>query len=89
MEIDITGDGKVNLLEKYDGIAILRFVITHLKLNQAALLCVLFFSLGIFSCLGGGKEIVKNRFGVRVFLEINNRGRKVRELRNFLMELVY
>lgn len=50
-------------------------------------MCVVFF-LGIFSCLGAGKEIVKDKFSVRVFLEINNRGRKVREL-NILMELLY
>lgn len=78
----------MSLLEKYGRIAIFRFVIMHLKLNQAAFLCVLFFFLGIFSCLGAGKEIVKDKFSVRVFLEINNRGRKVREL-NILMELLY
>lgn len=68
-------------LEKYGRIAVLRFVIMHLKLNQAALLC--FFSLGIVSCLGAGKEIVNDRFSVRIVLEINNRGRKVREVEGF------
>lgn len=50
---------------------------------------VCFYSQGIFSHLSAGKEIVNDRFSVRVFLEINNGGRKVRELRKFFMELLY
>lgn len=33
--------------------------------------------------MGAGKEIVNDRFSVRIVLEINNRGRKVREVEGF------